>query len=113
MLLTVRRPAEGARLEAVTLALDALACVTTDGIVYEARVGREHHDALRSFILAFPPEGGRAWLLAAHPPWVDADEPYRRLWDRTEEHALAIGAWKAAQGPLPVLLPGDLIRLCD
>jgi hypothetical protein len=42
---------------------------------------------------------------------VDDAGPYRRLWDRTEELASALAAWRLGEAPWPTLLPGELVRL--
>jgi hypothetical protein len=67
------------------------------------------HDALRELVAACRLEGALVLLQAQRPPAVDG-EPYQRLWDRTDDYAAQLEAWTLAQGPLPALLPGELIR---
>jgi hypothetical protein len=52
-----------------------------------------------------------AILLAQARIAPPADAPYARLWDRTEELAAQLVAWKTAGAALPTLAPGELIRL--
>jgi hypothetical protein len=92
-------------------ALDALRCVRAGGDQYVGELSPGCDEALRQLADACSRVGGAALLHAERAPAERGDGPYLRLWERTEEYAGALQAWRNGIGPIPTLLPGELVRL--
>lgn len=75
------------------------------------RPGIEHTPSLRLLVQLCGKAGGNTWLAALRPAPDGNGEPYRPMVDLSQHHASAIEAWYERGAPLPLLQPGDLIRL--
>lgn len=71
----------------------------------------EHEAALRDLAEECLREGGSAWLMAAAPSAADDAHAYPALFDRSEDYAGLITAWKQASGTLAGLNAVELARL--
>lgn len=77
----------------------------------DPHAGRLQGDELRLIALRCRQDDVPLWLLAELPPAPPNDPgPYRRLYDRSEQHDAARRLAQRA-GPLPALAPGDMVRL--
>lgn len=68
-------------------------------------------DPLRSVNRACRIERVTATLLAEAAVPAAPDAPYERFWDRTEDLAAKLNAWRDGQMPFPELKARELIRL--
>lgn len=94
----------------LTAALAALPCLCLDGARYEGHLPPDCDEPLRRLAAACA-EGRTMMLVFAERAPSEASEPYQRLWDRTDDLAEAVAAWKASAGTFPDLRPGDIVRL--
>jgi len=96
---------------ALSAAFARLRCVRPHDGAFKARIDLPSHDAMRELVHACGAEGAMAILYAEVAPAASGIQPYHRLWDRTDDHAELIDGWKKGLCALPLLVPGELIRL--
>lgn len=109
--LIIVRPSSDSVSTQLSAALLELGCAGTQGGAFEGRIHSPQEPALLRLALVCASESAMLILHAEHEPDRDGAQPYRRLWDRTDLHQAQIAAWRQGMGVLPVLRPGDLIRL--
>lgn len=112
LLLIVRLPSRDVTPStALSTAFAELGCARCEDGAFEARIDPSAAEPLRRLVLACEVESAMVILHAELSPSSDPDQPYRRLWDRTDEHGPQIDGWKKGLCELPALNPGDLLRL--
>lgn len=109
LLLVVNVPAAAASAP-LAGALLALPCLSRAGTQYEGTLTPGCDAALRE-LAACLSDGVVAFVHHERAAVAGAPAPYERLWDRTDELAAAMTAWKRSCGPFPSLQPGDIVRL--
>jgi hypothetical protein len=94
----------------LAVALAALPSLCLDGARYEGHLPPDCDEPLRRLAVACVAGRTMVFVFAERAP-SKATEPYQRLWDRTDDFAEAVAAWKTAAGTFPDLRPGDIVRL--
>ncbi|GAA0770429.1 chromate resistance protein [Ideonella azotifigens] len=92
-------------------ALKAQGCAALRDGVYLLPRRAGHEAALRELAEACLREGGSAWTMEASPTGADEALAFPALFDRSEDYAALIAAWKKAAATLPGLAPSELARL--
>jgi len=91
-------------------ALKSLGCVALRDGAYLLPAGDERGDLLRELGDECIREGGSAWLMSVQASAGEA-AMYRQLFDRSEQYADLLTAWRDANRTLSRLPVGDLARL--
>lgn len=112
LLLILSLPTQGATARMrIWRSLKAQGCAALRDGAYLLPAGPEHQASLQDLTDECVREGGNAWLMAAGPTTPDEAEGYRALFDRTEEYADLVRAWKEAGKTLTALGPAEAARL--
>ena len=85
--------------------------VQTGERIFELQADSEEDLGLRTLAELCAEKGGTAWLFAELPQPSPPDGAYRPITDHSERHAPSLDAWRRGQGPVPALLPGEMVRL--
>jgi hypothetical protein len=112
LLLVVSLPTDGATARMrIWRALKALGCVALRDGAYLMPSGAERVQALQDLADECIRERGNAWLMSVQPRVTDEDQPWRALFDRSNDYAELHKGWKEANRGLASLAPAELTRL--
>ncbi len=101
---------EGARPPDLEQALAALQGARREGGWIHLLDHAAWSDALRALVGCLP--GGASVVVLAEPASPSSDPGvYQRLWDRSDDLAPALAAWRSGAADWPLLQPGELVRL--
>lgn len=101
---------EGACPPALEQALAALQGARREGGWIHLLDHEPWSDALRALVGCLP--GGASVVVLAEPASPSSDpRVYQRLWDRSDDLAAALAAWRSGAADWPPLQPGELVRL--
>ncbi len=92
-------------------ALKALGCAALRDGAYLLPATAEHETAFRELAEECLREGGSAWLMAAEPSSVEDAQAYPALFNRSEDYAAQVTAWKQSSTTLATLAAAELTRL--
>jgi hypothetical protein len=112
LLLIVSLPTQSATARMrIWRALKAQGCAALRDGAYLLPASPAHESALRDLAEECLREGGSAWLMGAAPTTADDAQAYPALFDRSEDYAALMRAWKEAGATLTTLGPAELTRL--
>lgn len=112
LLLILSLPTQGATARMrIWRSLRAQGCAALRDGAYLLPASAEHETALRDLADECVREGGSAWVMAATPTSSAEAEAYPLLFDRSEEYAGLVSAWKQAGKTLASLGAAELARL--
>ncbi len=92
-------------------AIKTLGCVALRDGAYLLPASPDAEQALEDLANECINEGGNAWLMTVQPRATDEASVYRKLFDRTRDHAELRKSWKSANRALSSLEPAELARL--
>ena len=110
LILSLERLSEASRMRVLRLAR-RLGSAQTGERIFELQADSEEDLGLRTVAELCAEKGGTAWLFAELPQPSPPDGAYRPITDHSERHAPSLDAWRRGQGPVPALLPGEMVRL--
>jgi hypothetical protein len=112
LLLILSLPTQGATARMrIWRSLKAQGCAALRDGAYLLPASAEHQAALRDLADECLREGGSAWVMAANPTTAADAEAYPVLFDRSEDYAGLVSAWKQAGKTLASLGAAELVRL--
>jgi len=112
LLLILSLPTQGATARMrIWRAVKALGCAALRDGAYLLPASAEHEAAFRELAEECLREGGSAWLMAAEPSSAEDAQAYPALFNRSEDYAAQVAAWKQAAATLPTLGAAELARL--
>lgn len=112
LLLILSLPTQGATARMrIWRSLKAQGCAALRDGAYLLPASAEHRAALRELADECLREGGSAWVMAATPTTPADAEAYPQLFDRSEDYAGLVAAWKQAGQTLASLGVAELARL--
>jgi len=91
--------------------LKAMGCAALRDGAYLLPGNAMHRDALQELADECAREGGSAWLMAIAPANPADADAYPQLFDRHDDYAALVKAWKEAAATLPALGVAELTRL--
>ena len=112
LLLIVSLPTQGATARMrIWRALKTLGCAALRDGAYLLPFNAMHRDALQELADECTREGGSAWLMLTAPANASDTAAYPQLFDRSEDYAALLKAWKEAGATLASMGVNDLTRL--
>jgi hypothetical protein len=112
LLLIVSLPTQGATARMrIWRALKTLGCAALRDGAYLLPFNAMHRDALQQLADECTREGGSAWLMLVTPANAADSAAYPQLFDRSEDYAAMLKAWKEAGASLASIGINELTRL--
>jgi hypothetical protein len=92
-------------------AVKTLGCAALRDGAYLLPAAPSHEESLRELAEECLREGGSAWLMSAEPSAAEDAQAYPALFNRSEDYAAQVAAWKQAETSLSTLGAAELTRL--